>query len=89
MSAPTPIEQELAALGHAIRRERERKGMTAAELAEAAGVTRRRLAALEGGRNRAVYDLLVAVADGLDVDLGALVSSAEELDRQAATGREA
>ncbi len=89
MSALTPIEQELVALGRAICRERECKGMTVAELAEAAGVTRRRLAALEAGRNRAVYDLLVAVADGLDVDLGALVSGAEELDRQAAAGREA
>jgi transcriptional regulator with XRE-family HTH domain len=78
MSTPTPIEKEFAALGWAIRRERESKGVTAVELAEAAGITPRRLAALEAGRTRAVYDLLVAVADGLDIGLGALVTRSEE-----------
>jgi transcriptional regulator with XRE-family HTH domain len=89
MTIPTPIDKELAALGRAIRRERERKGMTPAQLARAAGVGRRRLAALEAGRNRAVFDLLVAVANGLGVRLGTLVSSAEDMERPAAAGREA
>jgi transcriptional regulator with XRE-family HTH domain len=89
VSAPTPIDKELAALGRAVRLERERKDMTTAQLAKAAGVTPQRLAALEAGRNRAVFDLLVAVADGLDVSLGTLVGRAERLDRQAAAGTEA
>jgi transcriptional regulator with XRE-family HTH domain len=85
----TTIGEELAALGRAIRRERERKGMAPVQLAEAAGVSRRRLAALEAGRLDPRYDVMLAVADGLDIDLGALVTRAEEPARQATDGREA
>jgi transcriptional regulator with XRE-family HTH domain len=77
MSAPTPIDKDLAAFGRAVRRERECKGMTPDELAEAAGVSRRRLAALEAGRVDPRYDVMLAVAGGLDIDLGALVTRAE------------
>jgi transcriptional regulator with XRE-family HTH domain len=80
MSAPTPIEKELAALGRVIRQERERKGMTPAQLAEAAGVERERLAALEAGRDRAPASLLFAVAGGLNARLGVLMARAEGLD---------
>jgi transcriptional regulator with XRE-family HTH domain len=77
-------DQGLIALGRAIRQAREERGMTPAELADAAsGVERERLEALEAGRLTPDPDLLLTLGEGLGIDPGALVSSAGYLDASA------
>jgi transcriptional regulator with XRE-family HTH domain len=73
------VTRNLALLGRAIQLEREEHGMTPAELAAAAGVKRRRLAALEAGRHDPTYDLLVSLAQGLGVRLSTFPIRAEAL----------
>jgi ribosome-binding protein aMBF1 (putative translation factor) len=53
MSQRVPSEEDrklLLALGHTVRQLREERGMTAAELACAAGIRREELEAIEAGR---------------------------------------
>jgi transcriptional regulator with XRE-family HTH domain len=59
---------------------REQRGMSADELAEAGGVHRERLDALETGQLDPTYELLVEVAEGLGAQPSALVILAEQLD---------
>jgi transcriptional regulator with XRE-family HTH domain len=68
---------ELIALGRTVRELREKRGMSAADLAAAAGIERGRLDALEAGRFDPAYDVLHALAAGLGVEAGALVRRAE------------
>jgi transcriptional regulator with XRE-family HTH domain len=71
-TAPAP---ELIALGRMVRVAREQKGMSVAELAEAAGFKRRRLVRIEAGELDPRYDGLVALADGLGVSVAAIIPS--------------
>jgi transcriptional regulator with XRE-family HTH domain len=77
-------DQELIALGRAIHQVREERGMSVSELAGAAGVERQLLDALEGGGLDPAYDVMLALADGLGVELTALVIRAEGADTYAA-----
>jgi transcriptional regulator with XRE-family HTH domain len=58
---------------------REQQGMSADELAGATGINRRRIDALETGHFDPTYELLLALADGLDIQPSALVTLAEQL----------
>jgi len=69
-------DRELVALGRAIRQLRDERRISRDELAAAAGLTTGRLDAIEAGRSDPAYDVLVALAAGLGVKLGALVSRA-------------
>jgi transcriptional regulator with XRE-family HTH domain len=72
-------QRYLLALGRAIRELRLDRGMGVAQLASAAGVDLRRIAALEAGRVDPAYELLLALGDGLGVSVSAFVIRAEEL----------
>jgi transcriptional regulator with XRE-family HTH domain len=82
LQAKKQPDPELVALGKAIEQLREQHAIAASELAAAAGIARERLAALEAGEVDPPYDLLLALADGLDVRLEELVRLARELGRR-------
>jgi transcriptional regulator with XRE-family HTH domain len=69
--------RELARLGAAVRVLREERRLSRRELAAAAGIGERRIAALEAGALDADYVLLVRVAKALGVRPSALVLVAE------------
>jgi transcriptional regulator with XRE-family HTH domain len=69
-ATPNP---DLIALGRMVRAVREQKGMSAAELAAAAGFKRRRLLRIEAGELDPRYDGLIALADGLGVRAAAIM----------------
>jgi transcriptional regulator with XRE-family HTH domain len=66
-------------LGKVVREIRERRGLSAGELASAVGVSRARLAALEEGRLDPGYDLLIMLAEGLGGRPSMFFLRAEEL----------
>jgi transcriptional regulator with XRE-family HTH domain len=72
-------DADLSALGRAVRARREQLGMSADELAGAAGISRQRIHALETGQLDPTYELLLALAEGLGIEPSALVSLAEQL----------
>ena len=69
--------RELHALGEAVQHERSRRGLSVEALASAAGVQASRLQALEAGQIDPDYDLLLALAQALDIRASAFVISAE------------
>jgi transcriptional regulator with XRE-family HTH domain len=69
----TTPNSELIAFGRMVRAAREQKGMSLAELAEAAGFRRRRLVRIEAGELDPRYDGLIALADGLGVRVAAIM----------------
>jgi transcriptional regulator with XRE-family HTH domain len=71
----------LRGLGLAVRERREQRRLSQASLASALGLTRQRIGALERGQLNPRYELLVALADALGVQVGELVSRAEALAR--------
>lgn len=73
-----PHEQDLVALGQAVSRLREQRGMSTNELADATGIERVRISTLEAGRLDPTYELLIALAEGLGVQPSALVIRAEK-----------
>jgi transcriptional regulator with XRE-family HTH domain len=78
-------EQEAIALGRAIRQVREERGMSAAELATAAGIEQQYLEALEGGRLDPCNDVLLALADGFGFRPSALIVRLEVQDAHTAS----
>jgi transcriptional regulator with XRE-family HTH domain len=68
-------------LGGAVREQRERCRLSQSALAAAAGVEEQQIRALERGQLDPEYELLLALADALEVRAGALVIRAEELAR--------
>ena len=71
---------DLASLGRAVRRMRERQGMSIDELAVATDISRKRISALETGHLDPTYELLLALAKGLATQPSALVGLAEQLE---------
>lgn len=69
----------LRALGEAVRQERERAGFSAVALAAASGIPASELEALEAGRLDAELDLLLALAQALDIRSSAFFIRAEAL----------
>jgi len=76
-SAEKASKPELTTLGSLIRQAREQKGMSVAELAEAAGFKRRRLVRIEAGELDPRFDGLMALADALGVSPAAIVPTNE------------
>lgn len=70
--------QELVALGRAVRQLREQQDMSQYELAQALGISRERLHALEAGQVDPHFDTLLALADGLGVRPVTLFRRAED-----------
>jgi transcriptional regulator with XRE-family HTH domain len=66
-------DPDLIALGRMVRATREQKGMSVTELAQAAGLKRRRLVRIEAGELDPRYDGLIALADGLGVRAAAIM----------------
>ncbi|HEX5851567.1 MAG TPA: helix-turn-helix transcriptional regulator [Solirubrobacteraceae bacterium] len=71
-------ERWLIGFGRAIRQLRAERNISAGELAAAAGLTPRRLDAIESGRHDPRYDVLIALARGLGVTPAVLVVRADE-----------
>jgi transcriptional regulator with XRE-family HTH domain len=71
--------RDLVALGRAIGEIRRERGMGVEQLADAAGVDPRRVAALERGRVNPGYGMLLALADGLGVRPSMFIARAEAL----------
>jgi len=69
--------REFLALGEAVQRERNRHGLSVEALASAARVQASQLQALEAGQHDADLDLLLALAQALDIQVSAFVLSAE------------
>ena len=72
-SHPSP----LAHLGTAVRRERERKGLTQEELAEEAGLHRNYIGFIERGEVNLGFRNLLKIADGLGVSFSDLAQRYE------------
>ncbi len=70
-----------------MREQRERCRLSPSALAAAAGVDEKRIRALERGQLDPEYELLLALADALEVPAGALVIRAEELARDSSEPR--
>jgi transcriptional regulator with XRE-family HTH domain len=64
---------ELLRLGETIQRLREQQRLSVAELATRTGVDVQRIRELETGWFDPMYDVLIALARGLDMRLSALV----------------
>jgi transcriptional regulator with XRE-family HTH domain len=69
----------LRALGDAVRQERERAGHSTVKLASACGIQTSKLEELEGGRLDAELDLLLALAQALDIPCSRIFTRAEAL----------
>lgn len=65
------------ALANEIRAERARRNYTQGELAERAGLHRATIARLEAGTRSADIIQLIAIADALGVDPGAMLDAAQ------------
>lgn len=73
-------DADLPTLGLAVRRMREQQNMSADELANAISMTRERIDALENGHIDPTYELLLALAKALGVQVSALVALTEEIE---------
>jgi transcriptional regulator with XRE-family HTH domain len=66
-------EQELIALGAAIRRHRQSKGLTIKALARKAGMSPGHLGVIERGRGNPRWDTLCALASALNMPVSVLL----------------
>ena len=82
-------EHDLRILGRAVAEIREQGGMSAEQLAGAAGVEFAQLQALEAGRVDPTYELLLVLAEALGVRASAFVIRAEALATGERRGGEA
>ena len=72
-----PTRTDLLALGQAVRRARERRGITQLQLAEEVGRDESTITRLEFGRHASRVDLLWDVAAALHIPLSRLIAEAE------------
>jgi transcriptional regulator with XRE-family HTH domain len=80
----TSTRKELIALGRTIREVRRERSIKPGDLATAAEIVPRHLAAIEAGKSDPSYDVLLALARGLGIEPGILVGRASNLDTSAA-----
>jgi transcriptional regulator with XRE-family HTH domain len=78
--------QYLILLGRAIQEVREQHGLSAHDLAAAAGVAPKRVAALEDGQLDPDYELLVTLAKGMGIHPAVFFLRAEQLGVRDAEG---
>jgi transcriptional regulator with XRE-family HTH domain len=81
-SSPRPTQ--LLSLGRAIREIREEQGLTDLQLAERAGMTHKRVTAIEEGKSSYDYATLLALADAFGIGASALVIRAKAIDDEEA-----
>ena len=72
-------DADLRGLARAVRRTRERLGISAEELAGATDMSRQRIDALETGHLDPTYEQLLALAEGLNTEVSVLVALADQL----------
>ena len=68
------VDPRLKVFGARIRQERERRGMTAQQVADSAGVSWRQLVRVELGRGSPTVLWLLAVARALEISPGELLA---------------
>lgn len=73
-----PRSPEHAALGEAIRKQREQRGLTIEELAEEIGSDLTQLGGVERGTRNATYAFLLRVAKALDTTVGEITTRANK-----------
>ncbi|MFV0460645.1 MAG: helix-turn-helix domain-containing protein [Actinomycetales bacterium] len=73
-SRPTPASSTAAAVGGQIRRRREQRGLTGAELARRAGLSKATLSQLEAGKGNPTIETLDALAVALRIPLTDLLA---------------
>jgi transcriptional regulator with XRE-family HTH domain len=78
-----PRSPEHAALGAAIQKTREAKGLSQEELAEGSGLHVTHVGGLERGVRNPSYTTLVRLAGAFKMEPGALVSLADQLRQKA------
>jgi transcriptional regulator with XRE-family HTH domain len=64
---------ELIRFGEALRRAREREGVSVSDLAAGTGIDAQQINALEAGRPDPAFDVMCALAEGIGVRLSALI----------------
>jgi transcriptional regulator with XRE-family HTH domain len=78
----------LISLGRAVRSLREQQGLSAPDLAAAVDLPPAQIAALEAGRLDPEFELLLTLADSMEVRLSAFFVRAEELDSRRKKGKQ-
>ncbi|MBD9375438.1 helix-turn-helix domain-containing protein [Rhizobium sp. ARZ01] len=69
-------QRELREIGRHVRIEREKSGLTQADVADAAGMSKRAVRDLEAGRSNPTLATMVAISDVLSIALDALIAAA-------------
>lgn len=87
-SQPAPQQDSLRCLGIAFQQVREEQGLAVSELAQASGIPQQQIRALEAGTLDPDYELLLTLADQLNLRPSAFVIRAEALTTPVATGTE-
>ena len=82
-----PCEAYYYRIGSSIRRNRQEKGLTQEELAEAAGLSLKMVQKLEGGQKGFRMETVIRIAETLGVSIGSLTDQQGE-DEQAVFCRE-
>jgi transcriptional regulator with XRE-family HTH domain len=81
-----PRSPEHAALGDAIRRLREQRGLTIEALADLAGTDLTQLGGVERGTRNATYEYLLRIAKALDASVGEMTTLADQVITASAAG---
>lgn len=76
-------DQPQPALGEAVRRTREKRGITQERLAQDAGVTTGTVSLVERGQSNPSWGTIKAIAAGLDVSIAELAKLASSIESQA------
>ena len=77
MAEPTSLASVLAEVGPRLRRLRDERGVTLAELATATGISKSTLSRLESGQRKPSLELLLPIAEAHQVPLDDLVGAPE------------
>lgn len=77
-----PRAEPQAALGRAVKRLREEKGLTQEAVAHAAGVHPTWVSRLEGGKLNPSWGMVARVADALGIEVGDLAKAAERPEKR-------
>jgi transcriptional regulator with XRE-family HTH domain len=75
-------DQPQPALGEAVRRIREKRGMTQERLAQDAGVTTGTVSLVERGRSNPAWGTVKAIAKGLEISISDLAGLADQLENE-------
>lgn len=76
-----PCEAYYYRIGSNIRRNRQEKGLTQEELAEAAGLSLKMVQKIEGGQKGSRMETVIRIAETLGVSLGSLADAQGEDER--------